>query len=162
MDDHFTSDHGSCCIGDRVSFHANNITDSVDGIELEAVASEAPPRNSAQLSQLSKLLKDFEFVPDAPPFEVVMRLTAVPSNTDFWREISIRSQATSDTRFAWCPKIICNYCPGFEYSLFQHRNNELHIDMALRRHCTNALHYERVRRRRRVIRGARLEAGLAT
>ena len=153
-DDRFTDNHRSCYIGTGLVYDANNIIDSTDGIELEAVASGAPPEESRQLSQLSELLKPYQLSRNPPSFEVVMRLTAVPSNTDFWREITTRSPTTSDTSFAWCPKIKCNHCPGFEYSLFQHQNDEVLIDKALKRHLTSPLHYERVKRS--------LEAALAT
>ncbi|KAK0511875.1 hypothetical protein JMJ35_005725 [Cladonia borealis] len=146
-DDRFTAEHGSCCIGNRLSFHADDIINSVDGIELEALASGLSPQKPAQLSQLSKVLEGFETMSDAPAFEVVMRLTAVPNNTNFWREITAQGQARSDTNFAWCPNIKCTSCPGFEYSLFQHPNDELVIHMALGQHFGNVLHHERDKRR---------------
>ncbi len=151
-DDHFTTDHGSCCIGNNMIRRAELLMSSIEGIELEPVASGAPPQTSTLLSELSSLLKQFPITLDTPLFEVVMRLTAIPKNTDFWREVTIQDQAISDTRFAWCPKLKCNYCPGFEYSLFQNQNSAPLIREALERHFTNILHWERVKRRRREIR----------
>ena len=161
-DDQFTSDHGSCCIGDDMIFRADLVVSALKGVELEPVASGAPPQESTLLLQLSGLLEKFHTTGDTPTFEVVTRLTAIPNNTDFWRRVARRNQATSDTRLAWCPKLKCNYCPGFEYSLFQNENSELLICKALEEHVTNTLHCERVRRRRREMRRMYLEAAPAT
>lgn len=154
-DDQFTIDHRSCCIGAGLISHANNIIESVDGIELETVASG----HLLQMShpQVSSLVRRYHHTHDLPPFEAEMRFTAVPNDTEFWREVTTASQVTSDTRFAWCPKLRCNYCPGFEYSLFQHPNDSLLICTALECHLTNSLHRERVRRRRPEIRRRRAE-----
>lgn len=161
-DDQFTVDHESCCIGADLISQASDIVD-VDGIELEALASEAPPQSSTLLSHLSGLVKRFNVTSDSPTYEVVLRLTAIPIETQLWRIVATRSQATADARFAWCPKLKCNYCPGFEYSLFQHPNDDSVISKTLESHDVNSLHCERVRRRRREIRRrARLEAALAT
>ena len=162
-DDQFTIDHRNCCIGAGLISHANQIVVSLDGIELEAVASEPPPQKSTLLSHLSRFVKLSEITGDPPLYEVVLRWTAIPIDTEHWRDGIIRSQATSDTRFAWCPKVKCNCCPAFEYSLFQHPSDNLHIRKALESHSTNSLHCERIKRRRREIRRrARLEAALAT
>ena len=162
-DDHFTTAHGSCCIGDHLIFRAQSIFNSLQGIELEPVASGAPPQNSTQLSQLSGLIEQFNTTRGTPVFEVVTRLTAIPNNTDFWREFTIEGQATSDTRLAWCPKLKCYYCPGFEYSLFQHENSDPLILEALGDHLTDILHCERLKRSRlETRRRTRLEAALAT
>ena len=151
-DDRFTTDHASCCIGDDVISRARSVVRALQGIELEPVASEAPPQESTLLLYLSALLEKFHTTGDTPTFEVVTRLTAVPNDTNFWRKVTTRSQATSDTRSAWCPKLKCNYCPGFEYSLFQNHSFERTICRALERHVENTLHCERVRRRKREIR----------
>ena len=162
-DDQFTVDHRSCCIGADLICQASDIVDAVDGIELEALASEAPPQQSTLLSHLSALVKRFNVTSDSPTYEVVLRLTAIPIETQFWRVVPTRSQAAADARFAWCPKLKCNYCPGFEYSLFQHPNDDSVICRTLESHDVNSLHCERVRRRRREVRHrARLEAALAT
>ena len=162
MDDQFTIDHINCCIGTGLICSANYIAASLDGIELEAVASEAPPQ-STLLSHLSRLVKLSDSTSDPASYEVVLRWTAIPINNKLWRDVTIRSQAISDTRFAWCPRVKCNYCPAFEYSLFQRLKGTLHIRKALQSHSTNPLHCERVRRRRREIRRrSRLEAALAT
>ena len=162
--DNFMTKHGSCCIGDRLSPQVKHITDSVDGIELEAVASVAPPQKPAQLTQLYELLKQSDIISDqAPCFEVVMRLTAVPTQPDYWRRLNIQSYATSDTRFAWCPKIICNYCPGFEYSLFQHYFHKEITEVPLKWHSSTYLHRVRVKRgRRESPRRSSLDAALET
>ena len=151
-DDHFTNNHKNCCIRDDVSWRAEPLMYWTEGIELEHVASGAPPQKSTLLSQLSGLLEQFHTTRDTSNFEVVMRLTAIPNNTDFWQEVTIRSQATSDTRFAWCPKLKCIYCPGFEYSLFRNQHSEPLICEALERHVLDDLHCERVKRRKREIR----------
>ena len=162
-DDQFSIDHRNCCIGTGLICSANYIAASLDGIELEAVASEAPPQKSRQLSHLSSLVKMSGITSDPSPYEIMLRWTAIPIGNELWRDITIRSQATSDPRFAWCPRVKCNYCPAFNYSLFQHLNVDSHIRKALEWHSTNFLHCERVRRRRREIRRrSRLEAALAT
>lgn len=52
-DDHFTMIHKTCCVGRSLLVKANKIIDSVDGIELEAVASKAPPPQPTQALALS-------------------------------------------------------------------------------------------------------------
>ena len=145
-DDRFTTNHKTCCVGPSLLFQATEIIDSVDGIELEPVASRAPPPQPTPPSSLSEILEQVHDRLGSPHFELVMRLTAVPNNTNFWQDVAVRDQATSDTRFAWCPKVTCIYCPGFEYSLFQHRHNEPDTREALRRHMLNGVHMEMYRR----------------
>ena len=146
LDDRFKIDHGKCSIGPSVTLPSHGIFCSVEGIELEAVSSGAAPQKSTLLSQLSSLLKRFEIIHNTAAFEVVMRYTAIPNDPDFWREVVLPCRATSDSRFAWCPKLKCKHCPGFEYSLFRHQNAEPIIWMALERHVATPLHCERVRR----------------
>ena len=167
-DDHFATDHASCGIAGYVIFRATLLMSSVEGIELEPVAPGAPPQESTLLSQLSDFLERFHTRRlhtrrDTLPFEVVVRLTAIPNYTNFWREVAVPGQAILDTRFAWCPKLKCKYCPGFEYSLFQHQFSEPVIYTTLERHVKDTLHYERVKRIRRAIpRRTSLEVALAT
>ena len=143
LPDHFTISHECCCVGRTLMFHANNIIDSVDGIELEAVASRATPPQSTQPSPLSSFIERKNDTLGSPHFELAMRLTAIPSSTNFWREVAVQSQATSDTRYAWCPKLKCIYCPVFEYSLFQHGYNELRLHEATNRHIQERIHRAR-------------------
>ena len=148
VDDRFTLNHGGCGVGHRLLFHAKNIINSVEGIELEAVASRDPPPQSAQPSPLFSFIERKNVTLGSRNFEVVMRLTAIPTSTNFWREVAIESQATSDTRYAWCPVLKCIYCPGFEYSLFQRGYNELRLHEAINHHISNSIHWARRRKAR--------------
>ena len=145
-DDHFTMIHKRCCVGRSLLVEANEIIDSVDGIELEAEASKAPPPQPTQA--VSEFLERTNERLRSPHFEVVMRLTATPTTTNFWQDVAVPSEARSDIGFAWCPRLICIYCPEFEYSLFQHRHleNEQHTTEALKRHMGNDAHKENYRR----------------
>ena len=162
-DDRFATDHASCGIAGYVMFRANLLMSKIEGIELELVAPGAPPQELMLLSQLSDFLERFHTRRDTSPFEVVMRLTAIPNYTNFWREVTVPGQAILDTRFAWCPKFKCHYCPGFEYSLFQHQYSEPVIYTTLEWHVEDTLHSERVKRIRRAVpRRTSLEVALAT
>ena len=143
-DDHFTMVHKSCCVGRSLLVNANEIINSVDGIELEALASKTPPPQPTQA--LSELVERINQIHDSPQLKVVMRLTAIPNNTNFWQDVAVPSQARSDMGFAWCPKLICIHCPAFEYSLFQHRHlkKEQHTTEALTRHTRNWVHWRNV------------------
>ncbi len=147
LDERFTIDHGSCSVVTNVTIPANGIIGSVEGIELEAVSSGAAPQKSTLISQLSSLLERFQIMHNTAAFEVVMRYTAIPNDPEFWREVILPSQTTSDSRFAWCPKLKCKHCPGFEYSPFRHQNAESLIWAALKSHVARPLHCERARRR---------------
>lgn len=145
--DRFTINHKACRIGPSLLVQANETIDSVDGIELEPVPSRYPPPQPKPPSWLRELVARTHDLLGSPHFKVEMRLTAVPNNTTFWQDLAIPDQTTPDTRFAWCPKITCLYCPGwFEYSLFQHRHNLLQIRKDLQRHMLNGVHMEMYRR----------------
>lgn len=143
-DNHFTIVHKSCCVGRSLLVKANKIIESVDGIELEAVGAEAPPPQPIQA--LSELVEQKNRIHGSPQFKVVMRLTAIPNNTNFWQDVAIPSQARLDMGFAWCPKVICIHCSAFEYSLFQHRHLgvEQQTNEALMRHLCNGVHWYKV------------------
>ena len=146
LPDHYTINHECCCVGRTLEYHAKTIIDSVDGIELEAVASRATPPQSTQPSPLSSFIERKNDTLGSPHFELAMRLTAVPNSTNFWPEVAVQSQATSDTRYAWCPKLKCIHCPGFEYSLFQRGYNELRLHEAINKHIPERIHWARRRK----------------
>ena len=145
-DHHLSVAHNRCCIGHSLNSQAERIINLVDGIELEAIAPGAPPTQPEEIAPffdyLTELNDNFEF----PQFELVLRFTAIPDSTNFWREVAMPSPTTSDTRFAWCPRFKCIYCPGFEYSLFQHERYYREGRKALYSHLFNPTHIERFRR----------------
>ena len=145
-DHHLSVAHNKCCIGQSLHSQAARIMNLVDGIELEAIAPGPPPTQPEEIAPYFDYLKKLNDNFDLPQFELVLRSTAIPENTNFWNEVAIPSPTTSDSRFAWCPKFKCIYCPGFEYSLFQHEHYYREGRKALYFHLFNPTHIERFRR----------------
>lgn len=145
-DHHFSEAHEKCCIGRSLHSQAERIINSVDGIELEAIAPKGPPPQLTRLTPFTTFLKGLNDKFEFPQFQLVLRFTAIPENTTFWQEVAVPSPTKSDTRFAWCPRFKCNYCPGFEYSLFQHESYDLEARKALYSHLFNPTHIEKFRR----------------